>query len=656
LTTSDIDDAIFKVSLDKAVSWDLIPGNIFKEFKKLKKSNTLVYNFLCSKLADSLNEMIATNHIPIDMATSRLVCLNKNGSERGRLDSIRPISVSSTVLKLLQSTIQNKLNEKIYTDGKYQGILNKKQIGFIKKGGCDLNILRLKAKAKLLLKKKEAGMSKSILFIDFKQAFDSVDHKILFEKLLKFGYSEELVNTIKFLYSNYRLKFSETNDSINVNRGVCQGDLMSPMLFNLYINDLIEELNSTCYDVLAYADDIAVICQSDSELHSAIQKIESWCKRNNFGINYKKSGILYLDSDFIEEKFFCGFPIVKEYKYLGVLIDSKLLVKKHINNVSDRIETYIQRNKKLLLKYFSPKSFLKIFSYFQKSRLVYGMSSFLDSSFCIKNLKSKYMKFVKSIFSLPFTTHHKKIKTTLGIPSIKTFLAGQLLKNVRKYEEIFNEEMTYFDATLSKYFPNEVLINLHNREAKVNFDQEINLMYDRSIKNTANKIGIEVSSYFIDTFTKLNIYNQYDRRNFFLIKFFCNAGFFRERLKTECKVCNMENSREHVTNNCTIFEEQRSVALSKLTKIVLKSENETFYNYLERIFFSPDVIDTKKLQNRFIAVMRNFIVEIFFTDRANFTKPDWFDDSEEDQKLLTKSDEDGCSESGTTTVSTNSHV
>ena len=372
-------------------------------------------------------------------------------------------------MKILQCVVLNRLNEGIYTDGKYRGILNRKQIGFIKGGGCDLNILKLRAKAKTLIKGSDFSKKMSILFIDFKYAFDSVNHTILFEKLLKFGYDRKLVNTIKFLYSNYKLKFSWSNEVINVNRGVCQGDLMSPILFDLYVNGLVEALDKSCYDVLAYADDIAIICESDSQLLEAISIVETWTEGNDITVNYKKSGIMYLNSSFEQGKTFCLYPVVREYKYLGVLIDSKLLVKKHTNIVASRIVDYIGRNKRLLAKYFSPKSYLKIFSYFQKSRLVYGLSTFLDSSSCMKNLKSKLMTFTKSIFSLPITTSHKRIRATLALPSVNYFLLGQLLKNVRKYEEMFDEEMTDYDNTLRRYFPDEILRDLHRRDVRMDY-------------------------------------------------------------------------------------------------------------------------------------------------------------------------------------------
>ena len=73
------------------------------------------------------------------------------------------------------------------------------------------------------------------------------------------GISEDIIGSIKLLYSKVKLKISNNNICINVNNGVLQGSLISPMLFNL--NDLIKELNQNSYEILAYADDLCILCE-----------------------------------------------------------------------------------------------------------------------------------------------------------------------------------------------------------------------------------------------------------------------------------------------------------------------------------------------------------------------------------------------------------
>ena len=102
----------------------------------------------------------------------------------------------------------------------------------------ELNFLRLK-QGIYDVKKEKNMFNKYLVFIDLKNAFDKVIHKKLFEKLYKYGINSKIIGTIKLLYSYARIKIYNDSDIINVNNGVFQGSLISPLLFDLYINGLI---------------------------------------------------------------------------------------------------------------------------------------------------------------------------------------------------------------------------------------------------------------------------------------------------------------------------------------------------------------------------------------------------------------------------------
>ena len=76
--------------------------------------------------------------------------------------------------------------------------------------------------------------NKYYVFIDLKNAYDKVIHTNLFEKLKNYGIDNKLINTIKLIYSDSKLKISCKSEIINVNNGVLQGSLISPLLFNIY--------------------------------------------------------------------------------------------------------------------------------------------------------------------------------------------------------------------------------------------------------------------------------------------------------------------------------------------------------------------------------------------------------------------------------------
>ena len=91
-------------------------------------------------------------------------------------------------------------------------------------------------RSKLANKKKKDNPVWS-LYIDLKSAFDTVDHELMFQKMLNLGVSEELHNTIRWLYDQTKIKVGE--EEIGIGRGVIQGGVLSPLLFLIAFNDLI---------------------------------------------------------------------------------------------------------------------------------------------------------------------------------------------------------------------------------------------------------------------------------------------------------------------------------------------------------------------------------------------------------------------------------
>ena len=137
-----------------------------------------------------------------------------------------------------------------------QFLLNNKQIGFRAGMGCELNILRIveTIRRKLVVRKQRKLWS---MYVDLKSAFDTVDHNLLFYKMDQLGISSDLTNTIKWMYK--QTKFWVNEEEIPIGAGVIQGGVLSPSLFLIMFNDLIEELDQLKYDVFAYADDLAIV-------------------------------------------------------------------------------------------------------------------------------------------------------------------------------------------------------------------------------------------------------------------------------------------------------------------------------------------------------------------------------------------------------------
>ncbi len=167
------------------------------------------------------------------------------------------------------------------------------------------------------------------VFIDFSNAYNTVKHNILIDRV-KNALSEPETEYLKALLSNIKIKAGKS--IFHPNRGVPQGSIISPALFNIYLEPLlreIEELGISPEDILAYADDVLILCTSPNSVRTTIQLIKKWRTENGLILNPKKSEILEFTSRRGEPYYKIGkeveeIPIVSKYRYLGCWLNSTL--------------------------------------------------------------------------------------------------------------------------------------------------------------------------------------------------------------------------------------------------------------------------------------------------------------------------------------------
>lgn len=162
-------------------------------------------------------------------------------------------------------------------------------------------------------------------FLDFKTAFDVVDHNLLMDVLRRRGCPPRMRKLIADLtFRDVRSRVvsdGEASDWFPRTRGVLQGSPLSPYLFNIFVDGLLEELNdgpTTVPRSLFYADDGTLLASSSSEIQRLLDIVTSWSARHRMSLNVKKCG--YIAPPESRESVCLGeveLPRVGEYSYLG---------------------------------------------------------------------------------------------------------------------------------------------------------------------------------------------------------------------------------------------------------------------------------------------------------------------------------------------------
>ncbi|KAH9246240.1 hypothetical protein BASA83_009506 [Batrachochytrium salamandrivorans] len=221
-------------------------------------------------------------------------------------------------------------------------LLSYEQAGFCKREECVGQVVSL---VDIIQRRQNAGLNTHVLFIDIRKAFDIVPVGALLWKLQNMGFPRRTLAFLKALYTSSSARAragSLLSDPFPVQRGVRQGCPLSGLLFNLFINDILDGVapitvpglprDTNPIRGLMYADDVAVFADSEQSLLAASTTIEQWVNWWEMQFGVAKCGIISftghlaprLDSPLDIRLHGQLVSRVESYKYLGVLIDSKL--------------------------------------------------------------------------------------------------------------------------------------------------------------------------------------------------------------------------------------------------------------------------------------------------------------------------------------------
>ena len=279
---------------------------------------------------------------PHELKIAQVLPLYKN-SDPMLFNKYRPISILPFFSKLFERLMYNRLIDFIE---KHQ-LLYQYQFGFRKNYSTFMALVVLLEKITAALDNSEFAVC---IFIDFRKAFDTVEHSILLDKLYHYGIRGHALKwfssylTKRYQFVNYN---NTSSDVKQITCGDPQGSILGPLLFLLYIND-IASVSRVLFSVL-FADDTTLFCRSKNlhELSTVINNelgnIIRWLNANRLSLDIDKTNFVIFIPKSKKEQ--CptihinGSSIleVDSAKFLGVIIDNKLNWLEHIKCISRKV-------------------------------------------------------------------------------------------------------------------------------------------------------------------------------------------------------------------------------------------------------------------------------------------------------------------------------
>jgi hypothetical protein len=360
-------DQVLKALRDLDVSKSKGPDVLSPFFLKMC-ADELSYPICCI-----FNRSLSAGVFPDRWKLSHVTPVFKSGS-RVIAGNYRGIAILPTIAKLFECIICSILTEH------FNGYISSRQHGFMKGRSTETNLVEF---AQTGLDVIESGNQLDVVYTDFSKAFDRVSHSILIAKLERMGLHSSLLAWIRSYLVGRRqfvLMGGSRSRVFSVATGVPQGSHMGPLLFLLFVNDIIGRVKySKC---LMYADDLKVFLpissvRDCSYLQRDLDSLFSWCQVNRLALNLSKCKTMSFRrriNPILFEYEIDGVTLdrVNRMSDLGILFDEKMIFSSHIECIVTKAFSRIGFMKRICRQFDDPYCLKSIYCALIRSVLEYG--------------------------------------------------------------------------------------------------------------------------------------------------------------------------------------------------------------------------------------------------------------------------------------------
>ncbi len=291
-------------------------------------------------LLDIFNNIWITGKIPISWKQANIIPIPKPGKDHTDPSNYRPIALTSCLCK----TMERMVNDRLIWVLESKNLLAKVQCGFRKDHSTLDHLIRLESCVREAFARKRQVLA---IFFDLEKAYDTTWRHGILSDLHELDFRGRLPLFIADFLSNrnFQVKIGHTlSDTFSQESGVPQGSILSPILFNIKLNNIIKSVNVNVHTSL-FVDDFAIYIEGkylthlERKMQLCIDKVQQWVNSNGFKFSSAKTVCVH----FHKQRNFHQEPNVKlndtnirvtpHAKFLGVTFDSKLSFIPHIKEL-----------------------------------------------------------------------------------------------------------------------------------------------------------------------------------------------------------------------------------------------------------------------------------------------------------------------------------
>lgn len=604
---SEIKEIVKRWKNQKAAGHDLVSHEMWKGGNETQKENVL------RALHLYLNCIWKSEKIPQDWKLGLIRPIHKEGDPHDP-KNYRGITLIPILAKLFDAVMNNRIM------GRIEPKINPEQAGFRFNYSTVDHIYTLNEIVNMRKAKKKRTY---LCFIDIKKAFDSVWHPGLFYKLHEIGIKGKLWRCMNNYYEDNQCQVLINNTRTKpfpVKAGVRQGGVTSPILYSIFMNDLIQDIKDSEIGVkigekiigcLLYADDIVLLAETQKDLHLLLKIVEEHSNKWRYEPNPKKCGVLVTNDNKINRRWKINNELIKEtdcYKYLGVHFQKDLKWTKHVAHIINKVNKInhgILRHIKRSRNVSGSLTCLRIWNVCARPAISYGMEVWNPEPKRLLEIERAQNKFIKSTLRLPRNICNLAIPIESGITSIEHLrykLRLRFLKRISNYPEeriakaVFSTSVEDIDGKLCKHnWLDETVriireLELEDDVAKLKtllpkeWNNIINVSIWKSIQNPSNLDMKAKTKHLLESSNQAHPfsmathsyigsprYNVITKLKTLTSQLHCHQ--FREDRMKLCPLCKKEEeNNEHFLLKCKKLRNERKILMRNIKSYLTQKE------------------------------------------------------------------------------------